>query len=885
MVKFWIIALLLVGNLSMGYSQYNASTIDSLEQRLNQVSDKKQRADLLIELTFEKIQARADLSINTIPTELNKGLALCKELNYTVGENRMLVNLGIWFYYDSKSDSSLYWLNRTLPYLKEIKDYKWVGHIYFTKGYVNKNLLTNKQSALEYFDLADSFYQLSKQDFFRGRANTSKGYTLFDLGRYSEALQSFQNAKALYNQTDNSFWAAHALQHIGMVHQSQKSYEKALKFYTASINQLTALGDSISIIHPMGTKVDLLILQESYQEAIDLLERAIDIRLKQNNNDVRSAVTYYIKLGNIYLKRKEYRKTIDFFNEIELPNSPRYGATYLTYVATAHFELNHQREARKFATLAYQSARKSDHPESLRDAAHISYRVMEKDKNYKLAHEFYKEYTLLSDSLYNKSEALKIEQIFLEQDYKLKKQQLDYQNNILLQKAETDKNIRIYLVVIVSLLVLAIFFIGRAFLSNKKLYQELLVSRKKVIEMNRNLMGKNKSIAKQHKALEKSHKKLQEKDVQLLEKNETLLSNQEELKMQTEELKVINENQEKTLQQLKRTQKQLIESEKMVALGQLVANIAHELNTPLGAILSSNLTAREHFKGYYENSMSNMKNWTPVHFTILKKLTQAITSTAAQLSNTTLRKNRKLMETSLKTHFPEDHRAIAKQLRSIPYDSVDTELINLLRDDRENALRIIYAAKQLATLFKTQSIIKTASVKSSKIVKALKVYAYQSAETRKEEFNIEFGIETALTLSSNQLKKGVQVVRSYAKLPLVSCYPDELNQVWMNLIQNAIYAMDFTGELTISTNIEDDYVHVQIDDTGKGIAEDLQKKIFQPFFTTKPMGEGSGLGLSIVKKIIDKHHGEIVLDSDVGLGATFHVYLPIQDLDNENASE
>jgi signal transduction histidine kinase len=121
----------------------------------------------------------------------------------------------------------------------------------------------------------------------------------------------------------------------------------------------------------------------------------------------------------------------------------------------------------------------------------------------------------------------------------------------------------------------------------------------------------------------------------------------------------------------------------------------------------------------------------------------------------------------------------------------------------------------------------------------------------------------------------VEVIRHYAELPPVLCYPDELNQVWTNLIHNALQAMNYQGTLTIDvTTTIDQQAKISITDSGSGIPEEIQSKIFEPFFTTKPPGEGSGLGLDIVKKIIEKHHGQIEVKSIPGQ-TIFTIYLPI----------
>lgn len=141
--------------------------------------------------------------------------------------------------------------------------------------------------------------------------------------------------------------------------------------------------------------------------------------------------------------------------------------------------------------------------------------------------------------------------------------------------------------------------------------------------------------------------------------------------------------------------------------------------------------------------------------------------------------------------------------------------------------------------------------------------------------NLIDGIETVLTLYDNQIKQGVEVIRNYRDLPPILCYPDELNQVWTNLIHNALHAMANRGTLTVEVTQEGQQAKISITDSGSGIPPEIQSKIFDPFFTTKPPGEGSGLGLDIVKKIIIKHSGQIAVESQPGR-TTFSVLLPIK---------
>jgi len=146
------------------------------------------------------------------------------------------------------------------------------------------------------------------------------------------------------------------------------------------------------------------------------------------------------------------------------------------------------------------------------------------------------------------------------------------------------------------------------------------------------------------------------------------------------------------------------------------------------------------------------------------------------------------------------------------------------------------------------------------------------------------GVETVLTIYQNQIKQGVELVRQYEELPAVHCLPDEINQVWTNLIHNALQAMDRKGTLTVSLRQEGGNALVTIGDTGCGIPEDVREKIFDAFFTTKPAGEGTGLGLDIVRKIVDKHGGRISVDSEVGQGSRFTVSLPIAGMPQTGAA-
>jgi signal transduction histidine kinase len=201
-----------------------------------------------------------------------------------------------------------------------------------------------------------------------------------------------------------------------------------------------------------------------------------------------------------------------------------------------------------------------------------------------------------------------------------------------------------------------------------------------------------------------------------------------------------------------------------------------------------------------------------------------------------------------------------------------TELLPLLQDPKGR--KILDTAYQLTTLQKGVKTISVASERASKVVFALKNLARYDQSGEKTLVPVSEGIETVLTLYQNQLQH-VKVVKHYDALPPLRCYPDALHQVWINLIHNALQAMNNKGTLTLEITQAADCAVIHIKDTGSGIPEEIQAKIFEPFFTTKSPGEGSGLGLDIVKKIVEKHEGEIKMTSQLHQGSTFSVWLPM----------
>jgi len=174
--------------------------------------------------------------------------------------------------------------------------------------------------------------------------------------------------------------------------------------------------------------------------------------------------------------------------------------------------------------------------------------------------------------------------------------------------------------------------------------------------------------------------------------------------------------------------------------------------------------------------------------------------------------------------------------------------------------------------------IAVSTQKTAKVVFALKNFAGTGQSKEKQPADLQASIENVLILYDNQIKQNAVLKTHFAKLDPIPCYIDELNQVWTNLIHNALQAMNDQGILEIRLEKKDNAARITIRDNGQGIPEEIQKKIFDPFFTTKKTGEGSGLGLDTVQKIVEKHNGIVDFESRINEGTAFFVSIPLSEI-------
>lgn len=346
-------------------------------------------------------------------------------------------------------------------------------------------------------------------------------------------------------------------------------------------------------------------------------------------------------------------------------------------------------------------------------------------------------------------------------------------------------------------------------------------------------------------------------------------------------LKEKNQLLTQTIDQLKTTQADLVQSEKMAVLGQLIAGIAHEVNTPLGAIQASISNINYALQQSLAALPQILQELSPAEVTEFMSLLEIARDRCSNLSSREERQLKRQVKQILIAYELNDAHLLAEYIVRIGLSNDISRWLLLLR--HPHSRHIFQIALYISSMQTNSFNIELAVTQAARIVTALKNYTRQDTSLELANASVIEGIETVLTIYHNKIKRGIEVIKNYSQVPHISCYPEKLIQVWSNLIGNAIQAMNCQGKLEIAVYLEpidgevppmDRYLVVAISDSGSGIPLELQEKVFQPFFTTKPYGEGTGLGLDIVKKIVSEHGGKISLDSKPG-STTFKVLLPI----------
>ncbi|MBM9499154.1 sensor histidine kinase [Leptospira sp. 201903071] len=351
----------------------------------------------------------------------------------------------------------------------------------------------------------------------------------------------------------------------------------------------------------------------------------------------------------------------------------------------------------------------------------------------------------------------------------------------------------------------------------------------------------------------------------------------EELRKVNQYLTSKNEQVVSAMEELRNAQKQLIRSEKMAVLGQLVAGIAHELNTPLGAIVSSNEGIRSVLYDSWERLLRDYSSFTESQKTIWETLFAKGISPREFYDTKEERNKRKKISVLLGEQGIAEGMRIADILTDLGLGPEDVVKISKLLNKENNLLLIAQNALSLSSLARASFTIEKAAEKASLVIQALKEYAYRDRSgTSMGPVDIRKQLETVLTLYYSKYKTEVEIIRDMPETSTVWGNAEALTQVWTNIIGNALYAMNYKGKMKIGCKKTATSCVVSISDSGCGIEDTIRDRIFEPFFTTKPSGAGTGLGLDICRRIIEDHNGRIFFETSEK-GTTFFVSLPIEE--------
>jgi len=822
-----------------------------------------------------------------------KALPLFTEAKDTENEFRCLDFLGSAFQKNQQISSSLNYYLKALHLAEKSSNVKWHYRVTFEIG----NLYESAYAYENAFNYYQQSLTMASGEMDREVLLEKLGKTARSLGDNRSAMNYYQELADFHRSNGSVLKEIRILKHISDLHQEEKDFEKALEIQIKILNRYRELSEINGIANTENNIGYLYNKLEMYQKAAEYFELAAYLDEQLNVPAGQRAKTL-TNIGIAYHNAGQGEKAIqNLLAAWELHVAEKnHGEMARLNVIVASIYLN-QRDlynARYYANIAIKEAKIANDPQALSEAYHVASDISRRSSDYEEALDFYKNHLSIRDSLL-------VEQRLSEQQISQQKKDLERtENDLKLLMAESEMqemNLRQLqleaekqekeLDFLRQQKELQDLTIRQQQLENIKSRQELELTRQrlatetkdqeiKVLQQQRQIhemaleqqeleekerkatitaLERDKEL--QNQKLEKAQKiraytivififgliiiilmligfihtkstsrKLAGQKEDILHKNELLANQNEELEKRQAEITGAYELLRETHLKLKNAQSQMLEQEKMASLGQLTAGIAHEINNPINFVSS---------------------NVNPLRMDL------------------------------------QDIKVLYKKYKEAR-EKADPKILDEL-DEMMKELDGDYLFQEIEALI---SGIEEGAIRTKDIVAGLKKFS-RTDQSEITLASIHEGIDSTLVVLKNAAKHKVEIIKNYdPRLPSIYCYPGKLNQVFMNIVNNAIQAISDKGQILITTRykkaqngIDQDHVMISIKDTGAGIPEKIRNKIFDPFFTTKDVGEGTGLGLSISYGIIQQHHGKIEVQSEEGRGTEFIITLPVSVKEQE----
>jgi signal transduction histidine kinase/Tfp pilus assembly protein PilF len=633
-------------------------------------------------------------------------------------------------------------------------------------------------------------------------------------GDIPRALDYYIRSAHAFEKINDAKGMASAYNNIGILYKHLDDIPRALDYYMKSLKARESVGDKRGL---MAIYINTALIYKSQNEnktALEYLEKSLQI--SEEIGDKMGISSALSNLGTIYHDQGDMAKALDYTIrslEIRKTINDKQGLAYsLHNMGSIYFDLKQFDKARSYTESSYKVSKELKFPKNIEGAATLLHKIYSVQGNYKKAYDFLNEAIEMQDSLSSKETKEEADKLHWKYQYDKKALADSLQHTKIIEVKNLELQKKQEVSKKQQIIILSL-----AVVFVLLIILAALIYRSFQIKLN-----SSRIISEKNEMLRQALEEIKATSDELYEKNKILEESQAEIQKQRNELVDLNNALQKTNkdvqfqnEELIRTQKQLVLSEKMASIGVLTAGIAHEINNPVNFV--------------YAGVNSALRD-------IL------------------------------------DISQVLKLIRDVEKESPNpAEFLNkILSAKKEFDFDDAYAA-----LMQTLGDMKLGAQRIAEIVQGLRDFS----RTDKDEFgvaDINKVIEIVLTLMKNKYKNRVDIIRNFDEgMPEIMCKPGKVNQVFMNLVSNAIDAIGDTGTITITTGVVGNDCKISIKDTGKGMRQEILSKIFDPFYTTKEVGEGTGLGLSISYGIVQEHKGCIEVYTKEGEGSEFVVYLPI----------